>query len=538
MSLRAFGRAALALLTVLVSALLPQCASAARAKSAVRAVLWTRCDQIVGLSDAQLDQWRARGVGGFVCATSQLYEMGGSQQWTADHNADLSGPEFSLQRSIRDSNIVARASTRGMKLYLGFYLVNYWNRATPLADWYDDAAWSGTVLPQVRNIAGAANQLGFAGLAFDGELYPQYGAYTATWSARYPGNLHDVAGTRAMVKKRGADLMRTVVGAFPGVEVANSHLQFPDSWWGVVERQVNGDRAFAADSVMPSFWDGITSVEGYTAIRFYDDVFYKTPHIPYSTWDTANQYNANAFYASLSRKWSNWRYASSRFHVSPFVWIDNGATAFSAARPPDYVAKQLAAARRWATGEYAIYAEQPLSAFDYTPYVAAMKAAGRPGTVDSEAPRLTIRTSRATMTGATSLAICGTASDNMAIRDVRWKNDRGGSGTARMTWHVVSGDWRSRYKSRMEWTIRRISVRPGANRITVTADDANGLRTSKFLIVTSASGTVRSRARVVGERGRARQHGRAGRVSQVPAARELRRGPCGTSPGRGPSTAA
>ena len=28
-----------------------------------------------------------------------------------------------------------------MKLYLSFYLANYWNPATPLVEWFDDSSW-------------------------------------------------------------------------------------------------------------------------------------------------------------------------------------------------------------------------------------------------------------------------------------------------------------------------------------------------------------------------------------------------------------
>ena len=57
----------------------------------------------------------------------------------------------------------------------------------------------------------------------------------------------------------------------------------------------------------------MTSVEGYGAIRFFDSIFYKTPHK--GTWDNALTYNQNRVYATFSRRFSNWDYAWSRVQV-------------------------------------------------------------------------------------------------------------------------------------------------------------------------------------------------------------------------------
>ena len=36
-----------------------------------------------------------------------------------------------------------------MKMYLGAYLSNYKNTATPLVDWFDDEGWSQIALPRL-----------------------------------------------------------------------------------------------------------------------------------------------------------------------------------------------------------------------------------------------------------------------------------------------------------------------------------------------------------------------------------------------------
>ena len=71
--------------------------------------------------------------------------------------------------------------------------------------------------------------------------------------------------------------------------------------------------------------------------------------------------------------------------------------------PPEYVAAQLAAFRKWGMGrETANFCYNGLKGFDYMPYVPALQAAAQPGVVDAEPPRLEITapgrgTARATM---------------------------------------------------------------------------------------------------------------------------------------------
>jgi hypothetical protein len=112
-------------------------------------IFWTRCDDVVSLSDSELERWKLRGVDGFVCQIGHLRGLGGSQDFTGDASADLRGPNYDFQRRLRDSDVVKRARRRGIKTYLGFYVVNPSNRATPLAEWFDDRAWSTVVLPRL-----------------------------------------------------------------------------------------------------------------------------------------------------------------------------------------------------------------------------------------------------------------------------------------------------------------------------------------------------------------------------------------------------
>ncbi len=81
-------------------------------------------------------------------------------------------------------------------------------------------------------------------------------------------------------------------------------------------------------------------------------------------------------------------------------------------------------------------------------------------------------------TTATPLSLSGTASDNVAVTQVTWSNDRGGSGTATGT---------------TSWSVSGIVLQSGQNVLTVTARDAAGNTSTDTLTVTytpAADGTA------------------------------------------------
>ncbi len=199
------------------------------------------------LTNPELDTWKARGVDGFVCMTGRLRGLGGAQDFSGDPNASLAGANYALQRSLRDTRIVERAKARGMKLYLGVKLANYYNDATPLKEWFDDAGWSREVLPNMRNLAAAAKLYGFAGIALDQELYPsQGGVATATWGWDYPGNTRSESAVRAKARQRGAELMGAILDGFPGAELVVYHFDFPGDWNDLVQEEVNDEEDVGA----------------------------------------------------------------------------------------------------------------------------------------------------------------------------------------------------------------------------------------------------------------------------------------------------
>ena len=434
--------------------------------------------------------------------TRHLRNLGGSNAFSGDPRHPLDGPEFVLQRKLRDTRINERARSRGMVLYLGAYSVNYRNNRTPLAEWFDDPAWTTAVLPALRDLAGAAHILGFEGIAFDQELYQQDQGSTATWSWDYPGRTRPEQEVRAAVKARGAQMMTAILGAFPDVEIIDYHSWFPESWNELVQQEVNGKANAYAKSTQIDFWDGLTSVKGFRAIRFMDATFYKTPHLTGVSWDTALQYDFSRVFSLFSRRLSNWAYASTRIHRSPFAWISSGETGFEAARSPEYVAAQLQAFRRWGLGgTFANYAFGGLSGFDYGPYEAGMRAAAQPGVVDPVPPTLQVA-SISVVNGVAT--ITGTADDDHAVRVVGWATDDGAAGTASMNWRIRSGTPRAGYDAETEWTFT-LPVGRAARTLTIGVQDVKGNVTSQVVRCqpVDARGRVRSdRRRVTGCRGR------------------------------------
>jgi len=358
--------------------------------NAHRMIAWASYEKLVDFSDATLDLWKSRGVDGFVVQTRYLDEIGGTEMWTGDPNESLSGVIIEgtdvhvRQRTLRDNQFVQRCHARGLTAYLGFYLSNYHNLSTPLKVWNDSAGWS-EIIPIVRGAAGAARLLGMDGIATDSEMYRDE---SQTWNWDYPGVTQTEATVRSLARQRGREFMDAVLAGFPNVAIINYRLEVPGSWEEKVQEQVNHVVGVWDKSVFPDFWGGIVDAGGFSAIYFLDPIFYKSWHIR-SGWDEALEYNVKGVRQTLSQRWANWAYASPRFFLSPFAWIDPGPSpgSFDDARPPDYVATQLNAFHRWGEGNMFGLYTQHIDDFDYTPYVPAMQAASTPDAVKATSLR-------------------------------------------------------------------------------------------------------------------------------------------------------
>jgi hypothetical protein len=362
-------------------------------------------------------------------------------------------------------------------MYLGFYLTNAFNSATPLASWFDDASWQNVVLPAVEGLASAAHMLDFAGIAFDQELYDLNGTDTATWNWDYPGNTHTEGQVRAEVRLRGQQVMRTLVTGFPNIKIMVYYALFPGTWDAYLSDHANGKSDSYASSVQINFWDGLTAVDGYAQILFLDSRFYRDPGLPGASWDADLQYQDNSLFAVLSQRFSNWAYASSRVAVSPFGWIDNGpgGGSYNESRPPEYVAQQLQAFRRWSMdGTFAIFAFNSLDKFDYAPYVAAMRAVSL--TADHKRPQLTVG-DPVLRTGPgqrTTVLLQGRAVDRYAVRAVYWRAvSRKAWDAARMVWQPEPSGDRTGWNGTMNWSLSA-SVPKGTKSIEVKVVSSEG----------------------------------------------------------------
>lgn len=442
--------------------------------SADRILFWVPCGEVAALTDAELNRWRRRGVDGFICMSGYLAGWGGTEYLGDDpaHRPPASG--VSLRRQLQTSHIVQRARSRGMDVYLGMWTQNYYNHATPLRDWFDSRAWSSDVLPRFRGLAHFAKRLGMSGIALDQELYPDEDQTTTTWKWRYPGDRHTERAVRAQVRLRGAETMHAILSEFPAASLIAYATAVPTSWAAKVEADHGLPNAYA-DDVRLDFWDGLTSVRGYSSVVWLDSIFYKTAHD--ATWSAALRYNANAVYALLSRRLSGWAYAAPRLQVAPFAWIDAGTTPFEQAQPPRYVARQLAEFAKWGGPRtFAVFAYRGLHGFDYRPYVAGLRAASAPEVVDDQRPELAVTSPDPGLitTSRGSLTLEGFADDDLAVRSASWRDQRGQSGMIGLTYDAA--------RNRDTWRVT-VPLAMGATRLTLTATDLKGLTDEQRLVV-------------------------------------------------------
>ena len=253
------------------------------------------------------------------------------------------------------------------------------------------------------------------------------------------------------------------------------------------------------------FWDGMTSVEGYSAIRQWNSVFYKDWRLgnaPGSTlrWENALRADVSNTAELLSREFENWDYAESRYHSSPFAWINAGplSSPWDDARPPDYVQAQLAAMRKFGMGGgFANYHYGGgLTPSKYAPYANVIRAAATPGNVDAAAPTI----DAATAAGG----IQGTAHDNLAVWSIRWRDNLGRAGVAELDFRITQGEPLYIKNWRMDWRIPRSALTKGASSVRVVAVDIKGNTSAP--VVVSLGGDGPQSAGTEEPRGHSRRH--------------------------------
>ena len=84
--------------------------------------------------------------------------------------------------------------------------------------------------------------------------------------------------------------------------------------------------------------------------------------------------------------------------------------------------------------------------------------------MDKESPSVEIDSQSGSGTG--TLVLRGKAADNLRLYKVRWVNDRGGNGLAKLSGTYQAADWAA----------SGIALQTGTNNLTITAEDAAGNR--------------------------------------------------------------
>jgi len=432
-------------------------------------VLWVGWSDLADMSDAELTAWHDHGVTAVVGQVQYLTGMGGSNSFTG---ATPTPP--GIEATLASSRIGERAKAAGISSFLGFYFTDLQNTRTPLAEWFDNAAWTSSVLPKVEGVAAAARELGFAGVAVDQELYPQDGRVrTATWNWSYPGNSHSQAAVRAEVVLRGRQLMQSLLAGFPGLSIVAYDTQLPGTWDAEIQAIDNGETGAYDDSVQINLWDGMTGVDGYGSILFLDADFYKTPGVSGASWNQSLAYEDRTVYPYLSKNLANWSYAATHLSEAPFGWInsDGSDDAYGAARPPAYVKDQLASFRQWTTdGVFGVYNANSLDQAFYQPYYPAMDAATAPLLAPATKPSLQVRPVARPVLGSVDLS--GEAADSDAIRFVLCA-----TGGQKVVGAVMtrSGSTDPAVPDEVGWTCSRVPTDGGP--VKVVATDIRGVST-------------------------------------------------------------
>ena len=207
-------------------------------------IFWVGCEQdVVTLTDAELDEWKSRGVDGFVCMVEPPAGPGRQPGLHRRPGGGLEPSNYELQRALRDSDVVERAAARGMKMYLGVQphqLLQPVDTAAGLVRrprlvdsrccrsrrrWRAPRSCSASPgSPSTRRCTRrrAARQ-------------------TATWSWDYPGNTHSEAEVRAQgapARGRGDGRDPRRLSRAPSSRSIDAF--FPGDWRELVQEEVNG----------------------------------------------------------------------------------------------------------------------------------------------------------------------------------------------------------------------------------------------------------------------------------------------------------
>lgn len=374
--------------------------------TAAQLLVWTAPERAVALDDAAISEDKSRGVKGYVLAK-------GGFPFNA---ATLAKMEMMV------SPFVERAHAQDMEVGMRLNFHHYYNAATPLAPWFDDdteigpgKAWikwsydyvdpiNGekrlSILTQVTLFAQMCRRLAIDEIVFDQEEIPgehakALGGQRYSWMWNYPAdaaqapnwiipaNTHSEDETRAKAKERGRQMMRALLQAIPGVNLAIYYNRLAGTQWEwEFTHYTHQPNPYAEAGLMFDFWDGLTSVEGYGRISHLEAGWYKV-HAYWPDWDTGMQDRNRATRATYARM-ERADYLLPRLAIIPFWWPDKSHSPKEAAgraryRGDAYVLEQGKACARWAESDrshvYTHYYRDAAQNWDDDSIWAAMQAA-------------------------------------------------------------------------------------------------------------------------------------------------------------------
>ena len=232
--------------------------------------------------------------------------------------------------------------------------------------------------------------------------------------------------------------MTALLDGFPGVEMLLYHFRCRARGRDGREEGPRPSGGVCDDLVHLDFWDGMTSVEGYRAIRYFDDIFYKMTHTVGALGQRLHLRLQSAVFPAVARvlELGLRLLAVSTGRRSPGSTRAPGESAYDDAKPPEYVAEQLQAMSRWGMGgEFANYVYGGLdSRLRRLLELAAEPRAGRRGRRRRAHGDAAESASRARWRARrTTTSLCASSAGRTIV---------GGSGIAKLYWQIRGGDAR------------------------------------------------------------------------------------------------
>ena len=396
--------------------------------------MWIGVDDLLSMSSADLTQWSQEGIGGFAANVGLLTGMGGTQKFTADPNADLSSSPYVIEDQFEELQYCGGGSRPGDEALPG---------PRPHELLQHRYAIGGLVrrFGLVQHRSSRCRRTRRCGPPVGLRRY-RHGRRVVSGSGKRQDRHLGVELPWAIPTRRSKPEKRSCCGgsnSWPRFCKPSRTCRSPTTPPGspTPGTPMSSIRARMSRTPMTRTstsisWDGMTSVDGYAGIWFYDETFNKDTGLTSGnaqTWNSALTYEYNSLFSLFSQDFTNWSYAADHVFLSPSAWIDGDVAnegQWAAPRSPAYVATQLQAFRNLGNGRR-VHRLRICLAERLRLQPLRQCPAGRcdARAVDGTPPALSIVNE--TTTGNT-VSLSGTSSDSYAIRDVRYTSSSGASG--------------------------------------------------------------------------------------------------------------